>query len=702
MTSRLTTMIAHAAQGPGTRPVRFSLAAFTFALAVALIVSTRLETAGGSSWSTDVVAGTALNVLIALVFVVAPWHLVGGRGAAVAAGVGLALAASSAVMASGGSSGLLNLATPVTAFLAAVMFPWRHTLAIGGAVVGSYVVGTHLHGGLDFRSWYELVEALLITAVVLVGTISMKYFLMSNAEVLGEQNQELDARVRELTAVSSLARSVGATADREVMLREGLRMALKATACEAGILFLRTEEGLLEPHHWVGLSDEVGTSLCRKASVDDQPGVAAWAVGGSGPVVVPDMRRWSYSGGTAGISVGPVSIQGSLTAVPMTISGTPFGALVVIDDRGLLPAERGMRVLETVAAELALAIDRQHHVDEGERQRRQLEALYGIARGVTASLKADSVLEFAVAETAALVDADATYLATLAGARRRLRIVAQHGLVTDGLLGLEIEKGQGIGGRVIAERAVFQTEDYCTDPRLEFPYSSIIHAEGLRTVIGLPLINRNRVIGVLYAARRQVRLFRRQEIAILEMLASQVAVALENARLFEEVEQESIHDPLTGTYNRRLFEQRLVDEERRAARHERPLSLLMIDVDDFKSYNDTYGHAMGDELLKAFVTVTADAIRTTDILARYGGEEFVVLLLETDMPEAMQAGERVCDAVRDRFSLENGNPRPVTVSVGVAALGEGRPGGPTLVERADAAMYRAKHMGKDRVVGDGE
>src|SRR5665811_975177 len=245
----------------------------------------------------------------------------------------------------------------------------------------------------------DRVEALLITTVVVVGTISMKYFLIRNAEILSVQNQELDARVRELTAVSSLARSVGTTADREFMLRQGLHMALKATACEAGILFLRAEDGSFEPHHWIGLSDDVGTALCRKASLDDRPGVAAWAVGGSGPVVVPNIGRWSYMGDTVGAAEEPVAMQGSLIAVPMVIEGTAFGALVVIDRRGLLPADRGMRVLETVAAELALAVDRQYHVDEGERQRRQLETLHGIARRVTASLKVEEVLKFAVDET---------------------------------------------------------------------------------------------------------------------------------------------------------------------------------------------------------------------------------------------------------------------------------------------------------------
>ncbi|HZJ02542.1 MAG TPA: sensor domain-containing diguanylate cyclase [Thermoleophilia bacterium] len=713
MMARLTALITHAAESPGSRPVRFSVAAFTLGQAVALMVDTRLQIATGSHWETEVLLAAALNVLISVILVAIPWRILGDRSAAAAAGLALALGTSAGTLTTGGSGGLFHPALPAAAFMAAVMFPWRRALLIGAAVVGSYFIGTFSHGGdLSFRSWYETVVALLVTLVVFAGAIGMKNFLGRNAEILGRQNEDLDDRVRELAAIISFVRSVDTTSDREFMRHQGLLMALEATACDAGILFLQAEEGVLEPHHWIGLSDEVATALCRKATLDTPPAVARWAAGESGTVVVPDMSEWSYAGDTVGPTqtLGgaemPAGIQGSLTAVPIAIEGTTFGALVVIDSRGRVPAERGLRVLDAVAAEVALVVDRQHYVDEGEQQLRQLETLHKIARRVTGSLKTGEVLEFAVGETPALVDADVAYIATLTGTERRLRIVAQHGLVSDGLLGLEIEEGHGIGGQVVAERAIFHTEDYCADPRLEHAFGDMIDAEGLRTIIGLPLTNHDRVLGVLYAARHRVQTFRAPEIAVLEMLASQIAVALYNARLYEDVRHESIHDSLTGIFNRRLFERRLREEERRAARHGRPLSLLMIDADDFKRRNDTHGHSKGDELLKALVATMADAIRTTDVLARYGGEEFAVILPETDLPEAIQTGERIRQAVKDRFAVEGGAADPkmgsgtITVSVGAAAFDEKYAGGPSLLERADAAMYEAKRQSKDRVVAD--
>ena len=419
MTVRLIAIIARAAQGPGSRPVRFTLAAFMVGQAVALMVSTWIPAENGPTWRVDVLVASAVNVVLALAFIGAPWHLLDDRAAALGAAGAFALGTSWAVFVSGGSAGLLSLALPVAACLAGVMFPWRQALAIGLAMVGSYLFGTQTHGALDFRSYYELAAGLIVTAVVLAGTIAMKCFLQSNAEVLTRQNAELDARVRELVAVSSLARSVGTTADGESLLRQGLRTALDATACDAGILFLTNEDGSLEPHHWVGLSDDVGAALCRAGSPPEHPpGVARWAAGGTGPVVVPDMKRWSFTGDAGNPAGVPAGVRGGLTAVPTAVEGMPFGALVVIDSRGLIPEERGMQVLQTVADELALAIDRQHHVDEQERQRRQLETFHGIARRVAASLEVQHILNFAVAQAAALVDADVAYIATMTGRDR--------------------------------------------------------------------------------------------------------------------------------------------------------------------------------------------------------------------------------------------------------------------------------------------
>ncbi len=156
--------------------------------------------------------------------------------------------------------------------------------------------------------------------------------------------------------------------------------------------------------------------------------------------------------------------------------------------------------------------------------------------------------------------------------------------------------------------------------------------------------------------------------------------------------RESRADALTGLNNRRGFDQRLNDEVARAGRYGHPLSLIMIDIDDFKQVNDRFGHAAGDATLQSLATLIQDSIRSIDISARYGGEEFVVLLPETRMDGATVVADRICRGMHERRS-----PIPATVSIGIAELNEFDSSPVVLLHQADEALYRAKRQGKNRV-----
>jgi diguanylate cyclase (GGDEF)-like protein len=162
----------------------------------------------------------------------------------------------------------------------------------------------------------------------------------------------------------------------------------------------------------------------------------------------------------------------------------------------------------------------------------------------------------------------------------------------------------------------------------------------------------------------------------------------------------SLHDALTGLYNTRYFRQRLEDERAFAARHARPLALLIGDIDWFKKVNDTWGHAGGDRVLAAVAGALMQARRRGDTVARIGGEEFGVILPETGLAEALRAAERLRAAVAAlRFDPGAGRePHGVTLSIGVATAGAADDiTASALYERADAAMYAAKRAGRNRV-----
>jgi diguanylate cyclase (GGDEF)-like protein len=175
------------------------------------------------------------------------------------------------------------------------------------------------------------------------------------------------------------------------------------------------------------------------------------------------------------------------------------------------------------------------------------------------------------------------------------------------------------------------------------------------------------------------------------------------ARYHEEVYQLATHDALTELYNRRHFIE-LVDKEiARAHRHDRPLVMCIIDVDLFKPVNDSFGHVAGDGVLRQLAAVVRGFVRGEDIAARIGGEEFAVLLPESDLPSARVFAERLREAVAaSEFEL-GGEPRQITISVGVAGLDPSHAERGALMQAADAALYRAKEAGRNRVwvQGDG-
>ncbi len=184
----------------------------------------------------------------------------------------------------------------------------------------------------------------------------------------------------------------------------------------------------------------------------------------------------------------------------------------------------------------------------------------------------------------------------------------------------------------------------------------------------------------------------------LDSIIKLINLCLEKIGLYKKLQEVSIHDSLTSLYNRRYFTERFEEEYSRAKKFELPLSLLMIDIDYFKKINDTYGHLVGDIVLKEVAFIIRENVREIDFVARYGGEEFIVILPETEKKDAFVVGERIVKKV-DAHSIEAFDEKvKVTVSVGVASFPEDSRYKEPLLEAVDRALYKAKKEGRNRVV----
>ncbi|MCK5126008.1 MAG: sensor domain-containing diguanylate cyclase [candidate division Zixibacteria bacterium] len=220
-----------------------------------------------------------------------------------------------------------------------------------------------------------------------------------------------------------------------------------------------------------------------------------------------------------------------------------------------------------------------------------------------------------------------------------------------------------------------------------------------QSVMLVPMITHSKTTGLLTAESPRENAFSEQDEAFLSVLARSAAMALENAVLHRKTEELTIIDDLTGVYNFRYFSDKIGEEKRRAARYGQALSLIMLDIDWFKRFNDNYGHEVGNQVLARLVNVIHYCIRDVDILCRYGGEEFIIILPQTPENEALRIAQRIrAEVEKAEFSGGSGIPTlKVTVSVGVSTFPENGLTEGELINAVDQAMYRAKGSGKNTV-----
>ncbi|MRR11008.1 sensor domain-containing diguanylate cyclase, partial [bacterium] len=224
--------------------------------------------------------------------------------------------------------------------------------------------------------------------------------------------------------------------------------------------------------------------------------------------------------------------------------------------------------------------------------------------------------------------------------------------------------------------------------------------EEIRSQAATPLRSGDAVIGVLLIASATFRDLTHAERDRLQVIANQSSLALQNSLLHEELERLSVTDRLTDLYNHGYLHQRLDEEMERCVRFDHEMSLIMLDIDNFKQFNDRFGHPKGDLVLKSLSAVIHDNLREIDVAARYGGEEFVIMLPETDIAGAVAVAERIRAGMAKHVQLIGEDDEQIiqTISLGVANYPTHSSSAAALVEAADQAMYRAKRAGKNQVV----
>jgi diguanylate cyclase (GGDEF)-like protein len=258
--------------------------------------------------------------------------------------------------------------------------------------------------------------------------------------------------------------------------------------------------------------------------------------------------------------------------------------------------------------------------------------------------------------------------------------------------GTPVKLGQGVCGIVAAEGTGRICNKGFKDPQFR-NFGSILPVEDINSLLCSPLKFKEGTIGVINIVnKRSEQEFNESDLALLNLIASQAAVTIENNKLYEL----SITDGLTRLFVHRYFQARLSEELLRARRYGLTLSLIMLDIDNFKKFNDIYGHQMGDEVLQKVSVCIKETIRTgIDIPCRYGGEEMAVVLPETRCEEAFQTAERIRESIAALNIKHESGILKVTTSVGIASYPGDAHDKASLIQIADKALYKSKSKGKN-------
>ena len=383
----------------------------------------------------------------------------------------------------------------------------------------------------------------------------------------------------------------------------------------------------------------------------------------------------------------------SWLGVPLITQDMIIGMLTLDSTKNNYFSQEHANLASAFADQVAVALEQAILFQKTQSALQERDALRTIMVEISEELELSALLQTIMIKSCELLDTVSAEIGLFNPEEDCVEIAAIYNQA-DEFIGKKIPMGAGLLGQAALSRKPILLSNYSSwEHALPDFKDSIWFAS-----MGVPLIYRQRLIGAIAVGdTRETKTFTNSDLSLLAMLAHQATIAIENAQLFQKVQQLATTDELTGLPNRReLF--RVGEELFKVSKAEEfPLTAVMIDIDLFKQINDTYGHSIGDQVLKELAAICSARIRDNDILCRYGGEEFTLILPGTDL----STGEIIADRLRraiENTPVETDRGRlNVTASFGVTALGPEHRSLANLVDAADAAMYRAKNLGRNRV-----
>lgn len=339
--------------------------------------------------------------------------------------------------------------------------------------------------------------------------------------------------------------------------------------------------------------------------------------------------------------------------------------------------------------------------DSYDKRKKDMDMLNIVTTRLNEAKEPEVLYETIVDMSVHLTDAERGSLMLIENGKSYLTIKAAKGINKKLLKEIRIKIGEGVAGKVFGEGVPLMVYDIERDERVLLPRRPSYKTSSF---ISIPLKIGERTIGVLNISDKiRGEVFSQEDMVLLRSFASYASIALERSlyySLVSHLKELSITDSLTGLFNKRYFEERFFEELQRSERHNLSFSLAMIDIDDFKLFNDTEGHLAGDEVLKNIANIAKESTRVIDIIARFGGEEFAIIMPQTEKDEAFFVAERIRKSVKEQLphTWRTFPKEHITITAGVATFPSDGRGMKNLIRNADRALYKGKKEGKDKTV----
>jgi diguanylate cyclase (GGDEF)-like protein len=410
-------------------------------------------------------------------------------------------------------------------------------------------------------------------------------------------------------------------------------------------------------------------------------GISGIAAQQKRPLYIPDVLKDSRY-------ISSCKSSRSELAVPLMVRDQVVGVLDCQSEKPDYFDSDTIDLLTLFSTQASMALQNSHLYSLERRRASQLQAINAIAQQMTAVLDLKELLN----KVCLLVQEafQAAHVSVLLKEEDELVLQAHHGHLTPRVPeGGRVSVDTGLWGRSLRAAKTLIENDSKNDPE----YIGFYLETGSRMCI--PLVSFGQALGVLVLDSADANTFNVHDMQPLESVADICATAIQNAHYVERVKQLAYLDGLTGIFNRRFFELRMVEELDRARRFGAGMAVIMVDIDHFKRLNDEFGHLLGDEVLRQISSIFHQQLRKIDVVCRYGGEEFAILLSQTDPQHALMVAEKLRSVVEGwQFP---GVPRSVTISAGTANYPDHGTTRDELVKAADAGLYSAKQAGRNQV-----